>query len=48
MCKYFYDDTCKFTQCMVGETVINCTCVPNTSFNKVWEAIIGDLTNING
>ena len=40
---YFYNNPCECPQCMEGETVINCTCVPSTSFNQVGETIVGDL-----
>ena len=43
MCKYVYDDICECLQCMEGDTVIDCTCVPSTSFNQVGENIFGDL-----
>ena len=43
MCKDFYDEVCECPQCMKGETVIDCTCVPSTSFNQVRETIFGDL-----
>ena len=33
MCKDFYYDACEGPQCMEEETVIDCTCVPSTSFN---------------
>ena len=48
MSKDFYNDPCERPQCMEGETVINCTCVPSTSFNKVGEPIVGDLKNMDG
>ena len=28
---------------MEGETVIDCTCVPNTSCNQIGETIVGNL-----
>ena len=48
MCKEVYDNACECPQCMERETVIDCTCVPNKSFNKVGETIVGDLKNIDG
>ena len=48
MCKDVYDDACECNQCMKGETVIDCTCVPSTLFNQVGETVVGDLKNING
>ena len=39
----FYDEACDCPQCMEGETVVDCTCVSSTSFNKVGEAIVDDL-----
>ena len=43
MCTHVYDDACECPQCMVGETVIDCTCVPDTSFNLVGDPTVGDL-----
>ena len=43
MCKDVYDDACECPQCMEGETVIDCTCVPSTSFNQVGDTIVGNL-----
>ena len=43
MCKDLYDDACECPQCMEGETVIECTCVPITSFNQVGETIVDNL-----
>ena len=48
MYKDVYDDACECPQCMEGETVIGCTCVPCRSFNQVGEHIVGDLKNMNG
>ena len=48
MCKDFYNKVCECPQCMEGEIVINCTCVPSTSFNHVGGTIVGDLKNIDG
>ena len=48
MCKDVYDDACECPQCMEGETEINCTCVPDTSFNQVGEPIVGDLKKLDG
>ena len=39
----FYDEVCECSQCMEGETIIDCTCVPSTSFNQVGEHIVGNL-----
>ena len=43
VCKDFYDEVCKCPQFMEGETVVDCTCVPSTSFNQVGETIVGNL-----
>ena len=43
MCKYVYNDACECPECMVGDTAIDCTCVPDTSFNQVGETIVVDL-----
>ena len=43
ICNNFYDKVCECVQCMEGETVIDCTCVPSTSFNQVGETIVGNL-----
>ena len=43
MCNHVYDDACECLQCIEGETEIDCTCVPDTSFNLVGEPIVGDL-----
>ena len=37
MCPEFYDEVCECPQCMEGETVFNCTCVPIISWrNYCW------------
>ena len=43
MCTHVYDNACECPQCMVGKTVIDYTCVPDTSFNLVRDPIVGDL-----
>ena len=43
MCNDFYDEVCECPQCMEGETAINCTYLPSTSFTQVGEPIAGDL-----
>ena len=43
MCTDFYDEVCECPQCMEGETVIDCKCVPITSFIQVGEIIVGNL-----
>ena len=43
MSKDVYDDAYEYPQCMIGETVIECTSVPDTSFSQVGETIVGDL-----
>ena len=48
MHKDFYNEIWECTQCMEGETVLDCRCVPNTLFNQVGEYIVGDLKNMDG
>ena len=46
--KIFYDDPFECPQCIEWDTVIDCICVPNASFNQVGGTTVGDLKNMDG
>ena len=48
MFTYYYDEVCEFPQCMEGDTITDCTCIPKSSFNQVGETIVGNLINMDG